>query len=976
MRHRPLRGLIAWVGAGVPILLICALGSGLLGALIGGYLSFSEGLPNIPDLRRYRPKTVSTFYAEDGTVIGIFFHEKRFPIALESLPPHVVNAFLAAEDARFFSHTGVDLIGIARASIQNIKTRTVGQGASTITQQVTRTFLLSREKSGRRKIQEAILAYRLEKTLSKREILQLYLNEIYLGKGAYGVEAAARNYFGKTSRDLTIAEAALLAGLVPNPSKYAPHLNPNAALTKRASVLEGMLRNNFITEGQYQKAMADKPEFREDLPNTYQRAPYFSEAVRQYIVTKYGEDRLYNEGLKVWTTCDLSLQKRASKSLVNGIQSWEKRRGRPVGLVRRLKSSETRAVLAGPVQKSFEVGDVVEAVVLENKAPKKREGKKEEPQLQECAMALRGGARFSMSLAGKVRYKPNDLLNFTITKIDGSQLSLKPVTVPPVQGAVVCIENTTGYVRALVGGTEFERSSFNRALQARRQPGSAFKPFVYTAALEWGHYGPQTVVVDEPIAVEVNPSEQEWIPANSDGGFHGPISLRQALAHSRNIAAVKVIMDVGIDATIRMAGNMGIQSPLGKNLSLSLGASEVTPLELTGAYTVFPNMGMKIQSVLVKKVVDRFGNVLEDNTMEPLNIGEIVTQAGTTPPDPRPYSAHPAAANWGASSGLPAQAARREGSQPVPGQGTPVGIESVLSRSFPSEAVTSRAPVQRVLSPQSAYLMTSMLREVCTSGTAAEVSRLGRKDLAGKTGTTDDCTDAWFVGFNPRYTTGVWVGYDTKTSLGPKEYGSVAALPIWMDFMKDALGTSPSQGYPVPQGIVFWGLNMPIASAGLDDLIQAAPDVPPTSDPKPICQVDNSTVPVTQQVDPFAGFQVQSPLQADPMSAFPAPAAFASGTYSGAIRVLSSTGETLGYAYPSIDEKGQKTLYRNDNPAFGQQPFGQETAEQPLMEGWGQNLPPTEPPPHDVDPQLPGNAPVPPGQPGSNPYWYGHGWNY
>ncbi len=968
-----------WLAAGVPILLICALGFGLLGTLIGGYLSFSEGLPKIPDLRRYRPKTVSTFYAEDGTVIGIFYHEKRFPIDLGSLPPHVVNAFLAAEDARFFSHSGVDPIGIVRALIKNVTTGTFAQGGSTITQQVTRNFLLTREKKPSRKIREAILAFRLEETLTKREILQLYLNEIYLGKGAYGIEAAARNYFGKNSRDLTIAEAALIAGLVPNPSKYAPHRNLDAALSRRASVLEGMLRNNFITEGQYRRAMADRPDFRENLPNTYQRAPYFAEAVRQYIVARYGEDRLYNEGLQVWTTCDLTLQKKASKSLVNGIRSWEKRRRRPLGLVRRLKSSETRAMLAAPAQETFEVGDVVEAVVLENKVAKesrKKKKKKDESRSQECTLALRGGAEFSMPLPGKVRYRPNDLLHFKITKIDGSRLLLTPVTLPPVQGAVVCIENNTGYVRALVGGTEFERSRFNRALQAKRQPGSAFKPFVYTAALEWGHYGPQTVVVDEPIAVEVNPSEAEWIPANSDANFRGPLSLRQALAHSRNIAAVKVIMDVGIDATISMAKNMGIQSPLGRNLSLCLGASEVTPLELTSAYTVFPNMGMKVPSVLVKKVVDRFGNVLEDNTMPPLDIDRITAQASETPPSSLPYGSHQIAANWNGSSRLPVQTGPRQRNWPTPDEGSKRGIESVLFGSFPGKAVTSRAPAQRVLSPQTAYVMTSMLGEVCKSGTAGAVSRLGRKDLAGKTGTTDDCTDAWFVGFNPRYTTGVWVGYDTKTSLGPKEYGNVAALPVWMDFMKDVLGHSPSQGYPVPQGIVFWGLNMPIASAGRDDLIQAAPDVPPSPDLKPICSVDNSMAPDPYQQDPFFNHQVQSPIPTDFMNAFPTPVAFASGTNPGTVRVLSPTGETLGYAYPSVDEKGQMTLYRNDYPGYQQQPFGQESEGPPPLQGWGPYVPPTGKPPNFVGPQQPGNDPVRHDQPGSKPFWHEHGWNY
>jgi len=272
--------------------------------------------------------------------------------------------------------------------------------------------------------------------------------------------------------------------------------------------------------------------------------------------------------------------------------------------------------------------------------------------------------------------------------------------------------------------------------------------------------------------------------------------------------------------------------------------------------------------------------------------------------------------------------------------------------------------------------MTGMLREVCTSGTAAEVSQLGRRDLAGKTGTTDDCSDAWFVGFNPRYTTGVWVGYDTKISLGKKEYGSVAALPVWMEFMKEALGTSPSPGYPIPQGIVFWGLHMPIASAGPDDLINGAPDVPTGSDPKPICPVDEGVVPATQQVDPFAGFQVQSPLQADPTNAFAMPVAYGSGGYPGTVRILSPTGKTLGHGYLSVDGKGHKTVHWTGYPGYGQQAFGLGEADQHLLHGWGSNLSPTETSPEDMEPQLPGNAPAPPGGRSSNPYWYGNGWNY
>jgi penicillin-binding protein 1A len=996
---------MAWLGAGVPILLFCALASGFAGAVLGGYISFSRGLPDIPDLRRYRPKTVSTFYAEDGTVIGIFYREKRFPIGLDTMPTHVVNAFLAAEDARFFSHPGVDLIGVGRAVVKNIKAGSFSHGGSTITQQVTRSFLLSREKKISRKIREALLAFRLEKTLSKHEILQIYLNEIYLGKGAYGVEAAAKNYFGKSTKDLTIAEAALLAGIIPNPNQYSPHRNLKACLTRRAFVLDHMLKNRFITQEQYSLAMANHPEFRENLPNTYQEeAPYFAEAVRQYIVEKYGEDRLYNEGLKVWTTCDLSLQKTGSRALLHGVQSWEKRRRRPVGLIERLKSSQARLFLAKKAPATWAVGDVVEALVLKNntakKPKKKRKRKKGAPLLQECSMALPGGARFTIDLTSTYRYRKNDVLRFRIAQVQGTRLSLEPMTLPPVQGAVVCIENNTGYVRALVGGLDFQRSRFNRAIQAKRQPGSAFKPFVYTAAVEWGRYGPQTLVVDEPIVVEVDPKEPEWIPANSDGNYFGPINVRQALALSRNIPAVKLIMDVGIDNTIRMARNMGIESTLGRNISLCLGASEVTPLELTSAYSVLPNMGMRIHPVLVRKVVDRFGNVLEDNTMEPLRI-EATFPQGIAPGPPQSINpVPPVQAQWQSTPTqvpLPTYTTQQTYGQRAVQRATG-SVESVLSDSFPSGLPTTRPSAHRVLSAQSAYLMASMLSEVCRSGTGAAVAKLGRKDLAGKTGTTDDCTDAWFVGFNPQYTTGVWIGYDTKTSLGKKEYGNRAALPVWMDFMKEALRDSPSQGYPVPPGIVFWDLRQPIETARREDLIHAAPDVPLNSDAKPMCPVDSGMVPVSYQADPYADQPIPLAAQAHPMpgqnmpgqsfagapfGSQPVNTGFDTGSYPGTIRVLSPQGETLGHAYYSMDEKGEMVLFREDSQPYDpylQQPVPQGPPGQHYP-GWG---PPTDQPQPSWS--APGHSP-PPHEPGTgrsevdgnrrtyDPYWNDNGWH-
>ncbi|MBI5571492.1 MAG: PBP1A family penicillin-binding protein [Desulfomonile tiedjei] len=877
--------VLGWMIAGLPILLAVGLGFGILGGMLGAYLHFSADLPDIPDLRAYRPKTVSTFYAEDGTVIGVFYREKRFPVSIDPLPPHVVYAFLAAEDARFFSHGGVDVYGVIRAGVKNLKAGTFSQGGSTITQQVTRNFILSREKKITRKIKEAILSFRLEKTLSKKEILEVYLNEICLGKGAYGVEAAARTYFGKPAAALTVAEAAALAGLVSNPSHYSPFRSLDRCLKRREFVLDSMLRNGFITDEQHREASEEKPKLRENLPTPYERVPYFTEAVRQYIVERYGEDRLYNEGLQVWTTCDVPLQDKASEALLKGVAGWEKRQQRPRGLLRRLSKAEAQEFLSGPRKDQHRLGDLTTALVVDNHTPKKRGGKNTNPASQDCVLALPGDVRFRMELSSAVRYRPNDLLEFRVTGTDENSLTLEHQRLPAAQGAVVCIENQSGYVRALVGGVDFERSRFNRAVQAFRQPGSAFKPFVYAAALEWGNYGPRTLIVDEPIAVAMDRREGEWIPANSDGRFLGPVTLRDALAHSRNVVAVKLLMDIGVGPAIHMARNMGIRSRLAEHLSLSLGTSEVTPLELTAAYTVFPNQGVRIDPVLVKKVVDRFGKVLEDNTQPPLEVSATMAPSSYATPFAA-QALHDQERHAG-----PETMDRSEGEPDLP---TTSPLDRLLSGSDRMRPAVSRQSSRRVLTPASAYLMVSMLRQACVSGTAAAAGRLKRGDVAGKTGTTDDCTDAWFVGFNPKYTTGVWVGHDARLSLGRDEFGGTAALPVWMEFMKHAVGREPSQGYQPPPGIVFLDEGAVPGKGKREALLEAQPDFEATGELKPVSPVDNYLALAAGTANPFEG-------QFMPLNA-------GYGGFPGAIRVLSPSGQQLGFAHYEPDKKGRPTL--------------------------------------------------------------------
>ncbi|MFH0821915.1 MAG: transglycosylase domain-containing protein [Pseudomonadota bacterium] len=854
-------GLIPWLLVGAPLLIACGLISAGAGGLLAVYFHFSKDLPKIPDLRAYRPKTVSTFYAEDGSVIGLYYKEKRFPASLKSLPPHVINAFLAAEDARFFSHTGLDWPGIIRAALKNLQASDYAQGASTITQQVTRNFILTREKKLSRKIREALLAIRLEKTLSKEEILELYLNEIYLGSGAYGIEAAAMTYFGKNAAELAISEAALLAGLPASPSKYSPNKNLDAALGRRAFVLRSMLRNNFITQEQFDQASQESPKFRDNLPSPHERAPHFTEEVRRYIVEKYGEDQLYNEGLQVWTTCDPALQKKASEALQKGALAWEKRQGRSRGLVERLKPKEARAFLGKPLDESLQPGDAIKAVVMENHSPKKRKKNDPDALMHDCTLRMPGDLQFRMVLESEVPYRTYDLLEFDVVRIEERVPVLRQRRSPPIQGALVCIENRTGYVKALVGGMDEQQSGFNRAVQALRQPGSAFKPFVYAAALEWGLYSPYSIIVDEPIAVVVNAKEQEWVPGNSDRRFLGPITLRRGLSMSRNVTTIKLLMDVGIEDTVKMARRMGIESPLRKNLSLCLGSSEVTPLELTSAYAVFPNLGTRVRPVLVKKVVDRFGRVLEDNTTRPIAVtDETLNEESATrwlKDRLEQRDQHPDAEVDAETSDSGDQEELR---RPSDGHRDPsrdddedmgLVLKTVLAPplAFRPLKVWRRAEPERVLSPQTAYFMIDMLHDACVSGTASEASKLKRKDIAGKTGTTDDATDAWFVGFNPQYTTGVWMGYDAKVSLGSKEYGNRAALPVWMDFTAHILRKEPVGGWPVPPGIVFWD-NERAQKGNLADLLQAVPDLEGQIAAKHLCPTDS---PVTHASAPGDG---------------------------------------------------------------------------------------------------------------------------
>lgn len=785
------RAIVIW-----PLALVWAAGSFCAGLAVGAYVVFSSDLPQVPDIVSYQPRTVSTFYADDGTVIGIFYKQKRFVVDLQQIPPHVINAFLAAEDARFFQHNGVDWQGLARAFVRNVRAGRVVQGGSTITMQVTRNFLLSRERSFSRKIKEIILAQRLERVWGKEKVLHIYLNEIYLGEGNYGVEAAARGYFDKPVEHLNVPEAALLAGLVASPARYNPFKSEENARNRQVTVLGRMVKAGFLSESEFLTAKEQVLVIRREVPRPFDLVPDFAEAVRRYIIKKYGEDQLYNEGLKVFTTVRVDYQKMGHEAMEKGL-SEIKARQKHLAILRTLPVNEISELLQRRATPNLTTERIYQGVVVKiNRKPKEKD-----MELQ-VALSTRMKGVVTLPASAANVYKVGQVLALKFQHfVDDVPVFILDDN-PQLQGALVCIENRTGFVRALVGGAGTEQFRFNRALQAKRQPGSAFKPVIYSVALEQKSYSPATIIVDEPIVVDFEREDEEWEPKNAGGDFLGPVSFRRALELSRNICTIKILMDVGFDSVLGMADRMGITSPLGRNLSLSLGTSEMNLFELTTAYTVFPNSGVHVEPIMVKRVEDRFGNVLEDNTEFPVLDASEIPQP-TPREEFREFVAQRVAAPRSEDEDEPAlqefrsQASRRPNKSSTDQSG---GIDEETTATDEKEPRPGRA--RPVMSPQTAYIMTSLLQGGVRSGTGARLSQyLKRRDLAGKTGTTNNSEDTWFIGFNPDFTTGVWVGFDEKRPVGRREEGGRAALPIWGYFMKGILENKPQRDFPTPPDI-------------------------------------------------------------------------------------------------------------------------------------------------------------------------------
>ena len=696
----------------------------------GGVYLITRELPEIYSLKDYKPNIVTTVYADDGSVVAEFCRERRIVVPMDRIPRLLVHAFVAAEDSRFYEHEGLDYLGIIRAMYKNIMAAGIRQGGSTITQQVTKSLLLTPERSITRKIREAILAFRIEKYLSKEEILYLYLNQIYLGHNAYGVEAAAHTYFGKSVDALNLAESAMLAGLPQAPSRYSPDKHPDRARERQTYVLNRMTEDGYITAQQAKQALATPVKVKGRTEQNLGKAPYFSEHIRRYLEEKYGEDMLYRQGLQVYSTVNVAYQEAAQKALRKGLQDLDKRQGYRGPLAHLegkridtyfldLKESEDLEPL--------KEGDIVKGVISSAPSGEKR-----------FRVNLNGGSgvlpfeNMTWLLRGPAEaLKVGDLILVRLLSRDqkSGDWKLALEQEPQVQGAIISLENGTGYVKAMVGGYDFNTSQFNRAVQARRQPGSAFKPIIYASALDKG-YTPATVIIDSPVIFGDEQSDRIWKPKNYKETFYGPTLLRTALILSRNVVTVKIVNDIGIDYVIDYARRLGINSPLTRDLSLALGSSALSLLELTRAFSVFPNQGELVEPIFITKVLDRDGRLLEEH----------------------------------------------------------------------------KPQRERVMEPDTAFVMTHLLQEVVMYGTGWRARALGRP-VGGKTGTTNDQKDAWFLGFSPSMVAGVWVGFDNERELGPQETGARAASPIWVDFAGEVLKSEPTQAFVAPEKVVFAKIN-------------------------------------------------------------------------------------------------------------------------------------------------------------------------
>ncbi len=741
------------------------------GSMVGLLAAYQSDTPLIAELESYEASATSIVYDRHGAEIGQFAIERRVELDYEDLPQHLRDAFVASEDQRFWSHFGFDPIGIARAVWHNYRAGRIVSGASTITQQVARELFLNREESLERKIKEAITAFRIERAYRKEEILTYYANQVFLGYGNHGVEAAAQYYLGKSTPELTLSEAAMLVGIAPNPARYNPFGSREAAAQRRDMVLGRMVAEGFITAEQHEEAAGEPIRLRPRRPNRF--APHFMEMVRQHLRDRYGDSRTYEGGLRVHTTLDSGMQLTAQASVERALRAHDKRqgfRGLAVNLLDEGEDPETWHHESWDA--ALRIGSIVTGVVTSAGAnPEVRIGTYR-------ARVDPGSLAWTFRSAREI-FREGDVAEFRIVG-DASGRTADPMAYggpppgagrepppeepllvsleqsPEAEGAFLAMDATTGEMLAVVGGFDFERSEFNRAVQARRQAGSSFKPFAYGAALRTGRLAPTSLLLDEPFIFHDPNTEDPYEPHNYDDEHKGWITMRQAFEGSRNVPAVRMIHDVGPEHVVAMARRLGITGDLQPFLSITLGSFDVTLLEMVSAYSAFPNQGVRMTPFFIRRVTDRDGRELE--------------------------------------------------------------------RFHPETASVIRADL--------AYVVTHLLEGVVARGTAQMARRLNRP-VAGKTGTTNDFTDAWFIGFDSEVAAGVWIGRDEKLTLGDKESGARVALPAWIWFMETERATASREGFRPPPNVALIPVDLESgqpANGGPNTILEAfLPGTEPTT---------------------------------------------------------------------------------------------------------------------------------------------------
>ncbi len=732
--------------------------------IVGGYFYLKPQLPDVDQLRDIQLQTPLRIYSADQKLIAEFGEMRRSPIGFDEIPEAFVQAILSAEDGRFYSHGGIDYIGLARAVFQLVSTGRIQTGGSTITMQVARNYLLTLERTFLRKFKEIFLALQMEQQLSKNEILELYVNKIYLGNRAYGIQAAANVYYGRAIDQLTLAELAMIAGLPKAPSAYNPLVNPPRALERRNWILSRMRTLGYIDTAQFAAAVKEPITAAYHGADVQLYAPYVAEMVRSELLARYGE-QIYRDGYSVFTTIRSVDQQAANSAVELGLMAYELRHGYRGPEQQFAPALDQGALLERlrkvPVYASLEPAVVVE-VAEQSARVLRRDGEIVDLAWEGISWARRFisvNSRGPKPLLAEEVLAVGDLVRLLETD-SGWQLR----QLPQVQSALVALSPKNGAVRALVGGFSFQQSKFNRVFQGTRQPGSNFKPFVYTAALASG-FTPASIINDAPVVFEDDNLESSWRPENYSKKFFGPTRLREALYRSRNLVSIRILRTLRVKPALDYIARFGFdRTRLPNDLSLALGSADVTPLELVTGYATLANGGFKVEPYWLERVEDRNGELLFQATPSTICEGCLY--------QPQLQSPNLAVTELALTD-------------------VPEGAE-----------VTSLPLAPRIVDEQTAYLINNILQDVITRGTGRKAGALGRNDLAGKTGTTNDLKDAWFSGFNRELVASVWVGFDQPKTLGRSEFGSRAALPIWIDFMSVALDGVPEQALIPPEGIV------------------------------------------------------------------------------------------------------------------------------------------------------------------------------